>query len=198
MRIRLRWLLVFTAFAAVGAQAHTELGVAGGLLSGLVHPVQGVDHLVAMVAVGLWGAQLRQPAIWLLPVTFPLVMAFGGVLGMAGVPLPNIELGIATSGLLLGVMVAFSCRPPLAAAALLVGCFGIFHGHAHGTELPAAANPLAYGLGFVIATGFLHACGIAFGELVRWPLGRSLVRCAGGLVALCGGYFLAGALGVLS
>ena len=114
-----------------------------------------------MLAVGLWGAFLGLPAIWILPVVFPLVMALGGVLGILGVPLPGIEIGIAVSAVVLGLMVALAAKPHIAVAAILVGAFAIFHGHAHGTELPDGANALAYALGFVIATGLLHLAGIA-------------------------------------
>jgi len=144
------------------------------------------------VAVGLWGAFLGNPAIWILPVVFPLVMSLGGALGVAGVMLPAVETGIAASALVLGTMVALAARPPLWVAAVLVGVFAVFHGHAHGTELPAAANPLAYALGFVIATGLLHLCGIAFGQLIRWPSGRVVVRAGGGIIALAGAGFLTG------
>jgi urease accessory protein len=169
-------------------------GVAGGLASGFAHPIFGFDHVVAMVAVGLWGAFLGQPAMWLLPVVFPVVMAFGGLLGINGVPLPGVEIGIAASAVALGAMVALALRPPLWVAAVLVGAFAIFHGHAHGTELPEAANPLAYGVGFVIATGLLHLSGIALGLLARWPAGLQAVRVGGGAIACVGLYFLAGAL----
>jgi urease accessory protein len=180
---------------ATAAQAHTEgaAGIGGDLLAGMLHPLLGLDHLVAMVAVGLWGAFLGAPAIWLLPVVFPLVMAFGGVLGMAHVPLPSVEVGIAFSGMVLGLMVALAARPPLWVAALIVGAFAIFHGHAHGAELPAAASPLAYSAGFVVSTGLLHVAGIALGALVRWPLGRWVVRGVGALIALVGLAFLVGA-----
>jgi urease accessory protein len=176
------------------ALAHTEVGVVGGFLSGFTHPIFGFDHVVAMVAVGLWGAFLGQPAIWLLPVVFPVVMAFGGLAGVLGVPLPGVEMGIATSAVALGAMVALALRPPLWVAAVLVGAFAIFHGHAHGTELPTAANPLAYGVGFVIATGLLHLSGIALGLLSRWPAGLQAVRVGGGAIACIGLYFLVGAL----
>ena len=143
-----------------------------------------------MVAVGLLGAVMGPPAIWLLPVVFPLVMAFGGALGVIGLPLPGIEIGIALSGIVLGLLVAFAVRPRIWLAAILVGAFAIFHGHAHGTELPAAASPLAYGVGFVVATGTLHLCGIALGLLFRWPTGAMVVRTAGAVIAAIGGYFL--------
>ena len=177
------------------AFAHAGAGdAAGGLIAGFLHPVLGWDHVVAMVAVGLWGAFLGLPAIWVLPVVFPLVMAFGGALGVAGVRLPGVEIGIAASAIVLGAMVATATRPPLPLAAAIVGAFAIFHGHAHGTELPDAANPIAFSLGFVISTGLLHVCGIAFGLLVRWPAGRLAVRAAGGLIALVGVGFLFGVL----
>ncbi|MEJ2308343.1 MAG: HupE/UreJ family protein [Gammaproteobacteria bacterium] len=174
------------------AFAHTSEGLAGGFVSGLMHPVLGPDHVIAMVAVGLWGAFLGKPAIWLLPIVFPMVMAFGGALGVAGVPIPAVETGIAVSAIVLGAMVAFAVRPPIWIAAVIVGAFAIFHGHAHGTELPNAANALAYSLGFVIATGLLHLCGIAFGALAHWPAGSLAVRAGGGLIALGGFAFLFG------
>ena len=178
--------------AAANAHAHSGEGLAGGFISGFMHPLLGWDHVVAMVAVGLWGAFLGAPAIWVLPVVFPLVMAFGGVLGVLGMPLPGVETGIALSAIVLGLAVALMFRPPLWVAAVVVGAFAIFHGHAHGTELPAAANPIAYSLGFVIATGLLHLGGVAFGLLVRWPAGRKAVRAGGGAIALVGIGFLMG------
>ena len=176
--------------APVIAHAHTGGDVAGGFLTGFLHPLGGLDHVVAMVAVGIWGAQLGAPAIWVLPVAFPLVMALGGVLGIRGVPLPGVEIGIALSGVVLGAMVAFAVRAPLGVAAVLVGVFAIFHGHAHGTELPSAATPLAYSAGFVVATGLLHASGIAVGALIHWRAGVPVVRACGGLIALSGLWFL--------
>lgn len=167
-------------------------GVAGGFASGFMHPVLGWDHVVAMVAVGLWGAFLGQPAIWLLPVVFPMVMALGGALGVVGIGLPWVETGIALSAVVLGLMVLLAARPPLWVAALLVAVFAIFHGYAHGTELPDAANPLAYSLGFVVATGLLHLVGIGFGTLSRWPWGVYVVRAGGAVVSLVGVGFLLG------
>jgi urease accessory protein len=172
------------------AGAHTETGVVGGFVSGFKHPLTGLDHIVAMVAVGLWGAFLGPPAMWALPVVFPVVMALGGALGVLGVPLPAVETGIALSGIVLGLMVAFKARPPLWIAGIIVGFFAIFHGHAHGTELPASANALTYSVGFVIATGLLHLSGIAFGLLVRWPWGKIAVRVGGGVIAAIGFGFL--------
>lgn len=183
--------LALALVAASGAAfAHAESGQAAGFLAGLSHPISGLDHVLAMVAVGLWGAQLGAPAIWLLPVTFPMVMAFGGLLGLLGVPLPGVEIGIAASAILLGGAVMTDRRVPLAAAAALVGLFAVFHGHAHGTELPPGQSGLLYSLGFVAATGFLHAIGIAIGAIHRWPTGRVMLRLAGGGVGLAGLFFL--------
>ncbi|SRR6056297_365491 len=187
-------LLCLTVFAAGGAHAHEATGVAGGFASGFMHPILGWDHVAAMVAVGLWGAFLGRPAIWLLPVVFPLVMALGGAMGVAGLSLPAVETGIAVSAIALGAMVLCALRPPLWLAAVIVAAFAIFHGHAHGTELPHAVSPLAYSVGFVLSTGLLHVAGIAFGLLVHWPAGRVAVRAMGGLIAAAGVGFLSGAL----
>jgi urease accessory protein len=143
-----------------------------------------------MVAVGLWGAQLGAPALLILPVTFPMVMAFGGMLGLMGVQLPGIEVCIALSAVALGLMVLREAQPNLLAAAFFVGFFAIFHGHAHGTELPQGANGMLYSIGFVIATGTLHAAGIAIGLVHRWPAGRLALRAAGALVSIAGVVFL--------
>lgn len=171
--------------------AHTGEG-ASGFFAGILHPVTGLDHVVAMVAVGLWGGILGKPALWQLPIAFPVMMAVAGAFGASGVALPGVETGIALSGLVLGGMVLFAVQVPLWAAMAMVGVFAVFHGHAHGTELPVAANPMAYALGFVISTGALHLCGIAVGALGRWPAGRVLVRASGAAIALAGGAFLTG------
>ncbi len=183
-------LLCLLGLFPLVAQAHQEVGAAAGFVSGFLHPLFGLDHVVAMVAVGLLGAIMGPPALWLLPVVFPLVMAFGGVLGVIGLPLPGIEIGIALSGIVLGLLVALAIRPKVWLAAILVGVFAIFHGHAHGTELPHATSPLAYGIGFVVATGMLHLSGIAIGLLFRWPAGALVVRAAGLVIAAVGVYFL--------
>jgi urease accessory protein len=172
------------------ALAHVERAQTTGLIAGLQHPWSGLDHVLAMIAVGVWGAQLGNPALWLLPVTFPLVMAMGAMLGLLGVPLPGVEIGIAVSAILLGAMVAGEVHPQLLLAALLVGFFAIFHGHAHGTELPAGQSGLLYSMGFVIATGSLHAIGIALGLIHRWPVGKLALRGAGALIAVMGVTFL--------
>ncbi len=193
-QINVRGLIIvgLTLFLATQASAHTGEGITGGFLSGFTHPILGWDHVVAMVAVGLWGAFLGYPAIWILPVVFPLVMAVGGAMGVLGIPVPSVEIGIALSGVVLGLLVAFAVKAPIWLAAVIVGAFAIFHGHAHGTELPEAANPFAYGIGFVIGTGMLHLAGIALGYLTKTAAGRIAVRAVGGLIALVGGAFLFG------
>jgi len=173
---------------------HDGEGMVGGLSSGFMHPLTGPDHLVAMFAVGLWGAFLGAPAIWLLPVVFPLVMAVGGVLGIMGVPIPAVETGIAASAVALGLMVAFAVRAKLPFAAVLVAFFAIFHGHAHGTELPDAANALPYSFGFVVATGLLHLAGIGLGTLAERPAGQRIVRGLGAVIAMIGAGYLFGVL----
>jgi len=175
---------------APGVCAHVGEGEAAGLFAGLRHPVSGLDHVLAMIAVGLWGAQLGAPALWQLPVAFPMVMALGGVLGLLGVPLPGVEAGIAASAILLGFAVMSELRPPLAVAVVVVGLFGVFHGHAHGTELPPGQSALLYSLGFVVATGCLHGLGVAAGLTHRWRWGRSMLRAAGVIVALGGVFYL--------
>lgn len=178
------------ALAPAPVLAHPQAGQAAGFVNGLRHPVSGLDHVLAMISVGLWGAQLGPPAIWLLPVTFPMVMAIGGFLGLIGIPLPGVEYGIALSAILLGLMVAREARPALGAAVALVAFFAVFHGHAHGTELPPGQSGLLYSIGFVIATGLLHATGIAIGLVHRWPAGRIALRIAGAAVAVAGLVFL--------
>ena len=187
-------VLTLVLLAPPVASAHPQTGGIGGFVSGFLHPLTGLDHIAAMVAVGLWGAYLGAPAMWLLPVIFPMVMAFGGALGVLGVPLPGVELCIALSGIMLGLAVAFAARPPLWIAGSMVGFFAIFHGHSHGTELPHAANAFTYAVGFVLATGLLHLSGITLGLLTRWPWGTLAVRTGGGLIACIGFGFLFGFL----
>ena len=190
-------LFLLTLFLTIptAASAHIVQGEAIGFVSGFRHPISGWDHIIAMVAVGLWGAQLGRPAIWVLPVTFPLVMAFGGFLGLVGLHLPFSEIAIALSGVCLGAAVALEWRPPLPVAGALVGLFGLFHGYAHGAELPPGQNALLYSFGFVLATGLLHATGIAIGLIHSWPRGRLALRGAGAAILVGGGYFLWSALG---
>lgn len=179
------------------AHAHADAAsLAGGFTSGFLHPILGWDHVVAMVAVGLWGAFIGERAVWTLPVVFPAVMAGGGVLGLLGVPLPGIEQGIAASAIVIGMAVALAARPPLWVAALVVGVFAIFHGYAHGAELPQAANPVVFTIGFMVATGLLHLGGIVLGMAVRWRWrwGQWIVRGCGGAIAAVGLGFLTGAI----
>jgi len=176
------------------AFAHVESGAASsGFITGMLHPVTGLDHVIAMVAVGLWGAQLGLPALWVLPIAFPLIMAIGGAVGAIGIGLPGVEVGIALSGLFLGAMVLFNVRMPLWAALIPISFFAIFHGHAHGTEMPKLSVPLMYAAGFVLSTGLLHLSGIAIGGLWKWPIGQWIVRGSGAVIALLGGSFLVSA-----
>ncbi len=185
--------LAVTVLAAPFAQiaeAHTRKGEASGFLSGVRHPISGLDHVLAMIAVGLWGAQLGAPAIWVLPVAFPMVMALGGVMGLVGIPLPGTEYGIAASMIMLGAVVLFAAKPPLWVAALLVSFFAIFHGHAHGTELPPGQDGLLYSMGFVCATGCLHGIGVSIGLVHRWTWGQMFLRLSGGFISAMGMYFM--------
>ena len=176
------------------ATAHSGTGLAGGVTAGFAHPFAGIDHLLAMVSVGLWGAFLGRPLIVLLPVIFPAVMAIGGAMGIAGVVLPPVEIGIAVSVLVLGILIAGAVRAPIWLACSLVAGFAIFHGFAHGQELPSAADPIGYSVGFVLATGLLHLAGIALGWLNTRPGGVWVTRGAGALIAASGAWFLAAAL----
>jgi urease accessory protein len=174
------------------AFAHEGARLVGGFTSGFTHPLLGWDHVAAMVAVGLWGAFLGAPAIWVLPVVFPMVMSVGGAPGILGVPLPGVEIAVATSAIVLGLMVAVAARPPIWLAAIVVGTFAVFHGHAHGTELPAAADGVAYAGGFVLATGLLHLSGVTLGLLTKWDIGRFAIRTLGCGITAAGLSFLAG------
>lgn len=193
------WIFVVILASVSTAEAHTADGLAGGALSGFLHPLKGLDHLVAMVAVGLWGAQLGRPLVFVLPVVFPMVMALGGLMGIAALPLPAVELGIALSAVCLGLAVAFAWRAPVVVASVLVALFAVFHGYAHGVELPTAVQPLAYGIGFVVATGLLHLVGIGFGLLHDRPkAGPYAVRAGGAAIAALGAWFTFGAIGAVS
>ncbi len=186
--------MLVAAALSLPVAAHVEAGEARGLVTGFLHPVSGLDHVVAMLAVGLWGAQLGAPALWILPVCFPMVMALGGMLALLGLPVPGVEIGIALSGLALGLFVALEARPALPVAVALVGLFAIFHGHAHGSELPEGQSGLLYSIGFVVSTGLLHGAGISIGLAHRWRWGQRALRVTGGLIATVGAWFLWGAL----
>lgn len=191
------WLAgLIVASVASPALAHAGGALTGGFVSGFSHPLTGFDHLLAMVAVGIWGAFLGRPLVYLLPVIFPTVMAFGGVLAMLGAPAPPVELGIALSVVLLGLAITAAFRAPTWAACVVVGLFGLFHGYAHGLELPTAADPIGYSAGFVLATGMLHVIGIGLGAVKDRRHGLTALRTSGGLIALAGGYYLVQAVSV--
>lgn len=173
------------------AQAHTFGLSQMDLATGFIHPLGGADHVLAMVAVGLWATQLGGRALWRVPLTFVLTMAFGGALGFSGFPLPLVEAGIASSVLVLGVLVALASRLPLAASMALAGAFAVFHGHAHGAEMAAEASALWYGAGFMLATALLHGAGIGVGLLARrdampWLRFSGAAIAAGGALLLVG------------
>lgn len=175
---------------ATPAQAHEGTGLAGGFAAGVLHPLAGLDHMLAMVAVGLWGAFLGRPLVYALPMLFPAAMVIGGALGMAAVGFPPVELGIAVSVITLGAMILFAVRAPVVVACVIIAIFALFHGYAHGAELPSAADPVGYSSGFVLSTGLLHLVGIGFGLLRASPRGTLALRAAGGAIALSGGWFL--------
>ena len=177
------------------AFAHTGAGDTAGFLHGFAHPVGGLDHVLAMVAVGVFAVVLGGRAVWLVPLSFVGMMAVGFLLGIGQVDVPFVELGIALSSVVIGGVAALGRPMPIVAAMALVGGFAIFHGHAHGAEMPAAVAGLAYALGFTTATALLHAAGIlaAMGvtRLVG-KYGRAVAQVAGGLFALAGVGVLAG------
>jgi urease accessory protein len=196
-RIRLLAALsLIGVLAATPAFAHTGHGLAGGFTTGFMHPVGGLDHLLAMAAVGIWGAFLGRPLIWLLPVAFPLVMVVGAIVGIAQVPVPFVEIGIAASVVVLGAVIAGAWRAPAAIAVTLIALFALCHGYAHGLELPQASEPSAYAAGFVVATGLIHLAGIAFGLLLQWPGGVYALRASGAAIAVAGLWITAGVLGL--
>jgi urease accessory protein len=195
---RTAWLFAAATVGALfsnSAAAHTGTGLPGGFVSGFIHPFTGLDHLLAMVSVGLWGAFLGRPLIYILPVVFPAMMVAGAIMGMFGVPLPPVEVGIALSVLVLGGSIALAVRAPVWAASLIVAVFAVFHGYAHGKELPSAADPVSYSVGFVLATGLLHVSGICIGLLNERPHGIVVTRSAGALIAVLGAWFLYRAIG---
>jgi urease accessory protein len=177
------------------ALAHVGVGETSGVAHGFMHPISGTDHLLAMVAVGLFAAHLGGRALWLVPLSFVAMMAFGGVLGMAGIGLAYVEVAIGLSVVVLGIIVAARVNPPVAIAMALVGFFAIFHGHAHGAEMPETALGLAYGVGFILATALLHAIGIGVGISIGKAgqrYSRTISQIAGGAMALAGVAMLGG------
>lgn len=186
-----------TVLLPTAAWAHVGAGSTSGFAHGFVHPMTGIDHVLAMVAVGMFAANLGGRALWAVPLSFVSVMAVGGALGIAGVELPFVEAGIAASVIVLGLAVALQWKWPVAAAMALVGIFAVFHGHAHGAEMPVDASGLEYGLGFMLATALLHGVGFGLGIAVA-RFGRAyaprVVQFGGGAMALAGVGILAGVL----
>lgn len=182
-------------FVAAPAAAHSGTGLAGGFVSGFAHPLSGGDHLLAMICVGVWGAFLGRPLIYVLPVVFPLMMVVGAIAGMVSTASPPVEIAIALSVLSLGACIGFAWRAPIWAAMLIVAGFAVFHGFAHGRELPSAADPVGYSLGFVFATGALHVLGIGLGELGSRMGQTRMLRIAGVAIAMAGLVYLYRAIG---
>ena len=184
--------LTLLLLLSTSALAHQQGAVDGGsFLIGFGHPFGGLDHMLAMLAVGMWGARLGMPALWMLPVAFPMLMAVGGVMGILALPLPSIELGIALSVVVLGGVILASLKPPLWASLLIVSFFAVFHGYAHGAELPGQSDPLPYSVGFIVATGLIHLAGIGVGFVTRLPHGMVALRAGGGAIAAVGVFLLA-------
>ncbi len=195
----MRFLPVFAAalLVASAAEAHTGVGAASGLSHGFFHPLGGLDHILAMVGVGLLGVVIGGRALWLVPASFIAMMAVGGALGVAGVGIPFVEAGIALSVVVIGAALAFGSKLPVALAMAVAGGFAVFHGHAHGTEMPLAASGLTYGLGFMAATALLHGLGIGAGFAVSKVAGeatRRAARVGGALLSLSGLALLTGVL----
>ena len=181
-------LLAYVTILPV-AEAHTFGSQGAGLIAGLTHPFVGLDHLLAMIAVGIWAGQLGGRAVWLIPLTFVSVMTAAATLASFGLLLPLVEPAIACSVLVLGLLIAGSVRLPTSVGAFLVGLFAVFHGYAHGLELPQAASPILYGAGFVLATALLHGLGIGFAsnsrqhKMLQRIAGYSLIAASGLLLA---------------
>jgi urease accessory protein len=190
----LSYLVLATFLIPTSALAHTGVGDTTGLAHGFIHPIGGIDHVLAMVAVGFFAALRGRAALWLMPLAFLTMMAVGGVLGMTGVGLPFVEIGIGLSVVVFGVAVALPRIMPLAAAIALVAFFAVFHGHAHGAEMPDTVSGFEYGIGFVLATALLHLAGIGLGLGIGRMAeldGRRAARLAGGSMAVAGVTILA-------
>ena len=188
-------LLMMAASSA--AQAHVGVGDTNGFIHGFGHPISGVDHVLVMVAVGLFTAHLGGRGLWAVPLSFVSMMVVGGAFGMAGIGLPFVEIGIGLSVVILGLAVAIGYRMPTAAAMAMVGVFAIFHGHAHGAEMPESASGLAYGIGFVLTTLMLHVSGIGFGLAISKlsdAFENRILQAAGSAMALAGVAILTGHL----
>jgi urease accessory protein len=191
-----RWLAPFVVGLLPGlAFAHEGASLPyGSFLAGLTHPVLGADHFLAMVSVGIVSAQIGGRAIWTVPTTFVCVMAFGGLLGWLDIGLSAVEAGIAISVLALGLAISADKRLPISLAMTAVGFFAIFHGYAHGAEMPTVANAVTYALGFMTGTAFLHVTGVIIGDISQhYTTGKVMLRVGGAAIAALGAYFLAGA-----
>ncbi|MBB3312519.1 urease accessory protein [Rhizobium sp. BK196] len=188
-------LALAAAALPVAAYAHTGVGEAAGLAHGFSHPISGLDHILAMVMVGILAFQLGGRAVWAVPATFLLVMALGGAFGIAGINVPFVETGIALSVIVLGAIIALNIRASTSVAMGIVGLFAIFHGHAHGAEMPETATGVAYAAGFMIATALLHVAGLGLGLMIArfgQRRGAVVVRSAGGVAAVAGAGLLTG------
>ncbi|WP_374371426.1 HupE/UreJ family protein [Dongia sp.] len=185
------FIFVAASLAATPAFAHTGHG-SSGFAAGLVHPFNGLDHLLVMIGVGLWAMQLGGRNLWLVPLAFMVTMAIGAASSLFALPLPQVELGIAGSVVVIGLLVAFGAKLPSGMAATIVALLSFFHGHAHGSELPEAASALGYGLGFMISTAILHSIGLGLGSAFARLAKPMLARGVGFLAAILGGALLAG------
>jgi len=177
-------VFIATALSPVVAQAHTGHGSTAGFVNGFTHPIGGLDHILAMVAVGIWAAQMGSAALWIVPLSFVGVMALGGIAGVVALPVPFVEPGIVLSVLVLGVLIAAAVQLPVMASALLVGFLAVFHGYAHGAEMPDTGSGLLYGVGFILATILLHLAGLGLGILAQRFTRSQLIRFAGVAIAL--------------
>lgn len=188
MRQTISKLLVLLFLLPGIAFAHTGVGETTGFMHGFSHPIGGADHMLAMIAVGLWAAQIGGRALWVVPGTFVGVMVLGGIFGFTGVPVPFVEEGILVSILILGILIAGAFKVPLIYSSLIVGLFAIFHGHAHGAEMPESISAASYAVGFALATAMLHLAGIGLGVLMQKANLQSVSRFAGSAIALSGIY----------
>ena len=194
-RAAITTFVISFVLAPAAALAHPGHDGAGGLVHGFVHPVTGIDHVLAMIAVGVLAAQYGGRALWLVPMSFLVAMAAAGAVGMAGIPVQIVEAGIGLSVVVLGLMIAFQLKPPTLVAIVVVGLFALFHGYAHGSEMPKGLAGLSFAAGFLIATALLLGAGVGLGRLLqRRALGRRLIQAGGGAMALVGIAVLASVL----